>query len=239
MFCLVFAGKASYSQNKSLAADTSITFKVFGACVQCKDRIENAVKGKGVKTASWDVDSKQLLLVYNPSKIALEKIQNKIVAVGHDLENKKAKNVVYNALPQCCHYREMETMMNEIKNDTLDSQIKGIKTNLDSSFKNAAGINPIVSSHYIKGVVLEEDSKGRFKSLSNASVFWIGTNNGVITDSTGIFTIKHDGINSRLVVSYAGYQSDTITVTEMDELKIVLVGQNRPRRSIVICFSAC
>ena len=117
---MVFTGIASYSQNKILAADTTITFKVFGACEQCKDRIEKAVKGKGVKTAVWDVDSKQFLLVYDPSKIALEKIQNKIVTVGHDLENKKAKNVVYKALPQCCNYREMETMMNEIKNDTID-----------------------------------------------------------------------------------------------------------------------
>ena len=168
MLCLAFTGKASYAQNKILAADSTITFKVFGACEQCKDRIEKAVKSKGVKTAVWNVDSKQLLLVYDPSKISIEKIQNKIVAVGHDLENKKAKNIVYNALPQCCHYREMETMMNEIKNDTLDSQINGIKANLDSSYKKAEGINTMVSSHYIKGVVLEEDSKGSFKSLSNA-----------------------------------------------------------------------
>ena len=161
MLYLVIAGNASYAQNKNVAADTSITFKVFGACEQCKDRIENAVKGKGVKSAVWDVDSKQLSLLYYPSKISLEKIQNKIVAVGHDLENKKAKNVVYNALPQCCHYREMETMMNEIKKDTVDAQLNEMKATIDATLKIAQGSSTTPSSHLIKGVVLEDDNKGK------------------------------------------------------------------------------
>lgn len=61
---LLVTGNVAYSQNKNVAADITITFKVFGACDQCKDRIERAVKGKGVKTV-WDVDTKELLLVYN------------------------------------------------------------------------------------------------------------------------------------------------------------------------------
>jgi hypothetical protein len=38
-----------------------------------------------------------LALTYNPSQTTLEKIQNRIVAVGHDMDNKKAKDN-YNAL---------------------------------------------------------------------------------------------------------------------------------------------
>ena len=225
MLCLVVPGKASFSQ-KSMQADTAISFKVFGACEQCKDRIENVVKIRGVKKAIWDVDSKQLSLVYNPSVVSLEKIQNKIVAVGHDLENKKAKQAVYEALPKCCHYREMETMMNEIKSDTIASQLIDIKTAADSSI-NAQAIMGVQSSHIVKGIVLEGDNKGIFRPLSGASIFWLGTNNGVLADSSGIFSIKHDGINSRLVVSYAGYRPDTITITEMNELKIVLASNKQ------------
>ena len=118
MLYLVFSGMmASYAQDKRTpSADTAITFKVFGACEHCKERIENSVKGRGVRSAVWNVDSKELSLVYNPAKISLEKIENKIVAVGHDLENKKAKDIVYNALPTCCLYRDMEAMQQEIKN---------------------------------------------------------------------------------------------------------------------------
>ena len=100
------------AQDKNEFPFTSISFKVFGACEQCKDRIETALKINGVKTANWNVDTKQLALEYNPAVISLEKIENKIVMVGHDLANKKAKNVIYKALPSCCHYRELVPEIN-------------------------------------------------------------------------------------------------------------------------------
>jgi len=227
MLCLVFPGKASFAQNKKGLPDTAVVFKVFGACEMCKDRIENTARIRGVKKAVWDVDSKMLSLLYNPSLASLEKIQNRIVAVGHDIDNKKAKEMVYNALPACCHYREMETMMEEIKNDTLASQIMEIKAAMDSSFRRAP------SSRLVKGIVLEDDNKGKFKPLSGASIFWLGTSEGVLADSTGLFSIRHNGTASRLVVSYAGYQSDTISVPEMDELKIVLAS-NRQLKEVTV-----
>ncbi len=227
MLCLVIPGKASYPQQKNALPDTSISFTVFGACEMCKERIENAAKGKGVKKAVWDVDSRELLLVYNPSLASLEKVQNRIVAVGHDVAGKKAKDVVYNALPKCCLYREMESMMEEIKKDTVASAIVEIKNAMDSL------LPPVPSSHIVKGVVLEDDKTGKFRPVSGASIFWLGTGNGVLADSTGLFSIQHNGTSSRLVVSYAGYQSDTITVSEMNELKIVLAS-NKQLKEVTI-----
>lgn len=222
MFCLVIPGKASFSQNKKMTADTAVSFKVFGACEQCKDRIEIAAKIRGVKKATWDVDSKQLSLLYNPSLVSLEKIQNRIVAVGHDIDGKKAKDVVYNALPKCCHYREMEAMMDEIKHDTVNTQLQAVKAALDSALPATHSEGEPGYGHLIKGIVLEDDNKGKFRPLFGASIFWLGTGNAVLADSNGLFSIRHDGSNSRLVVSYAGYQPDTITVTDMSELKVVL-----------------
>src|SRR6187551_2361951 len=89
-----------------LKTDSSVTFKVLGACSQCKNRIEDVVKGRGVKMVNWNIESKMLNLTYDPTQISLDKIQNRIVGAGHDLENKKAKDAVYNELPSCCHYRE-------------------------------------------------------------------------------------------------------------------------------------
>jgi copper chaperone CopZ len=121
LICL--ATVSAYAQTNKPAGDTTVTFKVFGACEQCKDRIENAVKMKGVSSGVWDVDSKMLTLVYNTSKVSLQKVQNRIVAVGHDIENKKANISVYNALPACCHYREMENMIEEAATDTAQKII--------------------------------------------------------------------------------------------------------------------
>lgn len=235
MLCLLLTGIVSYPQNKRPpAGDTAVAFKVFGACEMCKERIENTAKIRGVKKASWDVDSKQLSLLYDPTLVSLEKIQNKIVAVGHDLENKKAKEIVYNALPKCCHYREMETMMEEIKKDSLNVQDKNIKAATDSVFHNIPAVGNAQSSHFVKGIVLEDDNKGKFRPLSGASIFWLGTGNGVIADSTGVFSIKHDGTGSRLIVSYTGYRSDTITVTDMSEVKIILASDKKLKEVTVV-----
>ena len=68
LICFVFTIITSYAQNKNnTSTDNSITFKVFGPYEQCKHRIEEAVKDKGVKSVDWNVATKQLSLVYNLS----------------------------------------------------------------------------------------------------------------------------------------------------------------------------
>jgi len=183
--------------NKS--KDSTVSLRVSGACEMCKERIENALKIRGVRSANWNVDSKMLTLVYSPTIISLLKVNKIIVEVGHDTELEKAKDAVYNELPECCHYRKKEVIENSLQMaDAVDHTGK------------------------IKGVVLEEDKKGSFKSLPGASVTWFGTNKGTFTDSSGIFFIPQDENSSRLIVSYAGYTADTITISDRKELKIIL-----------------
>src|SRR5204862_3752794 len=73
-----------------------------------------------------------------------------------------------------------------------------------------------------RGVVLEENKKGMFSPLAGASVIWLGTNKGTVTDTSGVFSIPHHPGAERLIVSYAGYKPDTMTVADMKELKIIL-----------------
>ncbi len=213
------------AQVKIPATFTTTSFKVFGACEQCKDRIEHGLKLKGIKTAVWDVDSKQLTLVYAPAMISLEKIENKIVGLGHDLENKKAKKIIYDALPSCCHYREIDDQKKEI---AIDSSLA---FHLPTAVSSTDTVTTIESVHHlnrtVQGLVMEETSNGRFKPLSNASIFWLGTNKGVISDSLGVFKILLDTNHTRLVVSYTGLKSDTISVTDVNELKIILASKSQ------------
>lgn len=88
---------------KSLTKTESI--KVSGNCESCKARIEKAAKVDGVTKADWNMKTKILTLVYNPSKVKSVDIQKKIAAVGHDTPKYKATAAVYNALPGCCKYR--------------------------------------------------------------------------------------------------------------------------------------
>lgn len=207
------------------AADTTVAFKVYGACEQCKDRIEKAIKIKGLKNGEWDVESKLLTVTYDPIKTSLQKIQNRVVAVGHDIETKKANISVYEALPACCHYREMEDEAMDHGTAASDNKLT------DELSPGLQGTN--ADEHTIKGVVLESNKQGVFRPLSGASIIWLNSGLGTSTDSSGVFSIKHNGADSRLVVSYAGYNPDTISISNTHELKIVLASNNQLKEVLI------
>ena len=191
---LAFANLNVIAQDAKNIHSSSTQFKVFGACEQCKARIELALKIKGVKLGIWDVDTKILALEYDSTIVSLDKIKSKILLVGHDLEDQKAKDIIYKELPACCHYREME----------------------EDEFKEVG------KEKIINGIVIQENTKGKFEPFSNASIYWLGSKTGVVTDSIGVFSIKMNSQSQRLIVSYTGFKADTISVVHANDLKIVL-----------------
>ncbi len=186
--------------------DSSVTIKVFGNCIQCKTRIEAALKTRGVHSAVWDIDTKMLALKYDPTTISMDKIHQKIVDVGHDTELKKAKDKAYNTLPECCLYRD-----NGIAPSKIDSVL-----NLTTANNN-----------FVKGIVLEEDKKGNFKPLIAASVVWVNCNTGTLTNENGVFTIKRNEQSNLLGISYTGYQADTLTVNDQSLVRIILASNKQ------------
>ncbi len=191
--CLTLLSTTLFAQDAKNEKFTSTVFKVFGACEECKDRIELAIKGRGVRLGIWNVETKMLILEYDSTVISLEKIQNKILSVGHDLETKKANDKVYNSLDACCRYREM-----------AEDEVKRVK-----------------------GVVLQENAKGKFEPMPNASVYWLGTGKGVVTDSLGVFEINTDTSTQKLVISYTGFNADTLTVVHANDLKVIMASKGQ------------
>lgn len=207
----------SAQQSEQISKDTAVVIRVAGSCEMCKERIETVVKAKkGVRTADWNVNSQQLLVVYNPSVIAIEKIQCSIADAGHDNDFEKARDKVYEKLPACCRYRELNNRVAK-----PDEQNPGI------SYPGA------VAEQIVKGVVLEENKQGSFVPLVGASVVWLGTNKGVVTDTAGVFIIKHDVSSGRLIISYTGYAADTLTVNDAREFKIILASGRKLDEVIV------
>lgn len=64
----------------------------------------------------------------------------------------------------------------------------------------------------LKGTVYEKTNHGPKQPLAGANVYWDGTQSGTATDANGNFAINRIKGNDRLVVSFIGYRSDTITV---------------------------
>jgi hypothetical protein len=105
-FVLAFLSLLFISSNL-FSQVTTDTLLVAGDCDHCKQRIELTVDLPGVKFASWDNASQQLIIEYKPGKITLRQIADALIAAGHDTELGSADDKVYEKLPGCCHYNRL------------------------------------------------------------------------------------------------------------------------------------
>lgn len=99
------AGAQSDKTQRTTGIKTE-NIKVSGTCSMDKRRIENAAYTvEGVKSAVWDEYSQVLTLKYSVfKKDAADNVQKKIASVGNDTEKYRADDMVYQKLPDCCHY---------------------------------------------------------------------------------------------------------------------------------------
>lgn len=81
------------------------TIQVKGNCEMCKKRIEKAALAvKGVRSADWSTENRNLQLYLNPKKADLKKVEEAIAKAGHDTQNIKASEESYKSLHSCCQY---------------------------------------------------------------------------------------------------------------------------------------
>lgn len=83
--------------------------KIYGNCGMCKERIEGALKRKdGVTKKDWNKETKILKVSYNPEKITVKEIKQKIADAGYDSDDVRASDESYSKLPHCCQYERPE-----------------------------------------------------------------------------------------------------------------------------------
>ena len=82
---------------------------VAGNCDMCKERIEKAALSvAGVETATWEAESQMLHLNFDAGKTNSAEIQQAVAKAGHDTEDFKAPDEVYEELPGCCLYERLD-----------------------------------------------------------------------------------------------------------------------------------
>ncbi|MCD4710989.1 MAG: TonB-dependent receptor, partial [Bacteroidales bacterium] len=114
----------------------------------------------------------------------------KLASVGHDTRKMHAPDPVYEALPDCCKYREAEHDHHGEEHGE------------------------------IIGFVFETAADGSTVPLSGANVYWVGTTSGTITGVDGYFEIKLKEGAHFLVVSFVGYTNDTLHIHEPAEVEV-------------------
>ena len=99
---LLTIGYSINAQNNKLIKES---FKVWGKCDMCQEKIEDTTNDiEGVKFGRWSIASKTITVKYDPSQTSTEKIQKVIAGAGYDTELYNAKDEDYNNLHFCCKY---------------------------------------------------------------------------------------------------------------------------------------
>ncbi len=75
----------------------------------------------------------------------------------------------------------------------------------------------IFGQNHLSGVVLSEDERGRLSPVAFANVYWQNTNIGTSTDSVGVFHLALSEESNQLIVSFVGFESDTIEVKNFSQ----------------------
>lgn len=70
------------------------------------------------------------------------------------------------------------------------------------------------SQDKISGMIMEANEKNEHIGLAGANVYWLDTSIGTVTDIDGKFSIPYKKEYAKLVISYVGFKTDTITVKE-------------------------
>ena len=73
----------------------------------------------------------------------------------------------------------------------------------------------IFSQTELKGMIMDKNNPKNNLGVSDVNVHWLGTNIGAVTNEKGWFTIPYKPIYNKLVVSYVGYRTDTISIKDV------------------------
>jgi len=85
------------------------------------------------------------------------------------------------------------------------------------------GICAQQNNNYLKGKVTGIDDNKQQNALTGANIFWKGTQIGTISDDKGSFTIKKLFDKKYLIVSFIGYQNDTVDISGKDSINVKLM----------------
>ena len=89
------------------------------------------------------------------------------------------------------------------------------------------------SQEKFKGMIMDKNASKDNLGIYGASVYWLNTNVGTTTNEKGWFTIPYKSEYKKLVVSFVGFKTDTITINSLKPIHHFLKESNTLKEVIV------
>ncbi len=198
-------------QSENNTGDTgnqTISFKTQGVCEMCKKRIEEAAHVTGVYDVNWDLKTGITEVSFDGSKTTITEIKKAIANKGHDTDEFKASDKIYQKLPDCCKY-----------------QRDGVTSKKQESHEHSTG--HMNHDHNIRGVVVKENEKGEFTPIPGVNIVWLENKEITVqSNQNGVFDIKREEGYKNIIVSFVGMQADTIAIKNPDEVLVIHARDN-------------
>jgi hypothetical protein len=87
----------------------------------------------------------------------------------------------------------------------------------------------------IKGTIFTLEQSDHQHPLPGVNIFWINTRTGTTSDANGNFSISAKGItDKRLILSFIGYNTDTVHVGENSTLKLMMTENSKELSAVEI-----
>ena len=72
----------------------------------------------------------------------------------------------------------------------------------------------LAAQEKIEGMVMEANDEKKHIGLAGANVYWLNSPIGTVTNQEGLFSIPYSKEYNKLVISYVGFKTDTLTINE-------------------------
>jgi outer membrane receptor for ferrienterochelin and colicins len=84
----------------------------------------------------------------------------------------------------------------------------------------------LFSQTNFKGMVMDPNNPGDNLGVYAANVHWLNTEVGAVTNEKGWFTIPYKTTYKKLIISYVGYKTDTITISNLTPIHHFLTSES-------------
>ena len=84
----------------------------------------------------------------------------------------------------------------------------------------------LFSQETLTGMIMDKNNSKDNLGVFGANVYWLNTSIGATTNEKGWFTIPYKKSYKKLVVSYVGYKSDTLIITNLEPIHHFITPEN-------------